>query len=391
MMRAALFLLLLACLAAPGVPGISRDESQVEDLGLSPEQMEDRLQALVNEERVRHGLPALAFDPRLRAVAREHCGRMIAAGRLGHDFPGYPRLESRAAAAAIPYSKIGENVARSETFVLRFFHEALLASPSHRENILEREFSHLGVGIAKSGDTYYATQEFARLYDPLPAEEMEARMDERIAGRLRDRTMLNSGEFAAVREYCRLRSLAFLNGVPPADPPEAYGAATVVSLGFTEAETGFLQLLLRLREQAALAWCQGTAFSRNSVYPGGAYAVTLVLFPDLCAGLAGNESPEDRIFASLKTLSPFTRSSGLDWSARQVALAYHRSPDKPRWEKSPHRLFSVYRTSVLEKIPEDVARMIAESKTVRSLGIHAFYPQSQGLPGNYFIVAIVGR
>jgi uncharacterized protein YkwD len=35
-----------------------------------------------------------------------------------------------------------------------------MASQGHRENILKREFTHLGVGAAKGNGKYYATQLF---------------------------------------------------------------------------------------------------------------------------------------------------------------------------------------------------------------------------------------
>ncbi|MCU0237603.1 MAG: CAP domain-containing protein, partial [Acidobacteria bacterium] len=146
---------LLLCLALSG--------QEVEDYGLSPEQLEDKLLVLVNRERGSQGLPELRFDPLLREMARAHSKKMIGENRLGHDFPGYEKLDERAARAGVYFSKVGENVAKSETFVIRFFHEALLASPEHRENILDGEFTHLGVGIEKSGATYFVTQEFGRL------------------------------------------------------------------------------------------------------------------------------------------------------------------------------------------------------------------------------------
>ncbi len=154
-MKIALGLLLL-CLALSG--------QEVEDYGLSPEQMEDKLLLLVNQERNSRGLPALGFDPLLRVMARAHSQKMISENKLGHDFPGYELLDERAAKAGVYFSKVGENVARSETFVVRFFHEALLASPEHRENILDRDFTHLGVGIEKSAATYFVTQEFGSLF-----------------------------------------------------------------------------------------------------------------------------------------------------------------------------------------------------------------------------------
>lgn len=382
-------LLALAVLADPAGP--PQAEFQVEDMGLSLEQMADKLQALVNEERGRQGLPALAFDPRLRAVAREHCGQMIAAGRLGHDFAGYPGLERRAASAGLYFSQVGENVARSITFVLRFFHEALMASPSHRENILDRQFTHLGVGIAKSGDTYYATQEFARLYEPLPPVEMEAEMDMRIAVRFKNRTMLDSGDYEKVRGYCRLASLAFLNGVIPANPPDDFGSALIITLGFTEIETGLHGLLYKLRGQLPLSWCQGVSFTRNGAYPGGAYGMTLVLFPDLRQGLLRDETPEGIVMSALQRLHPFTRTVDMDRAAKKATAAYHLSPATAHMPLDSQRRIAVYKTASLDTLPDGLSDWIGPRRSLRRVGVNVLYPLAQGQLGNNFIVAIVGR
>lgn len=390
-MKRLTLLLLLASLAFPLRPIPLHQDFQVEDLGLSLEQMEDKLLALANEERGRHGLPALARDPRLRAMAREHCGRMIEAGRLGHDFAGYPDLERRAGTAGLPYSKVGENVARSATFVMRFFHEALMASPAHRENILDRDFSHLGLGIAQSGDTYYVTQEFARLYEPLPPVEMETEMEKRIAVRFRNRAPLKSADFDKVRGYCRLASLAFLNGVLPARPPDTFGSALVVTVGFTEIAAGLPRLLYKLRDQVPMTWCQGVSYSRNRAYPGGAYGLTLVLFPDLRASLRQGESPEDRVFAALQRVYPFKRNLSLDLAAKRIAAVFMQSPGSAGSSPAAYRRHAVFQALSLDSLPDGIQEWTGERKSIRSVGIHVLYPLSAGLPGNYFLVAIVGQ
>lgn len=390
-MKRPILLLLLANLAFLLQATPLREDFQVEDLGLSLEQMEVKLLALANEERGRHGLPGLAGDPNLRAMAREHSGKMIAAGRLGHDFAGYPPLERRAAAAGLHFSKVGENVARSITFVLRFFHEALMDSPGHRLNILDREFTHLGVGIVRSGETYYATQEFARLYEPLAPVDVEAEMDQRIAVRFKDRIMLNSRDFSKVRNHCRLASLAFLHGAALAEPPDSWGAAAIVTLGFTEIDAGLPKVLLKLRDQAALSWCLGVSFARSAAYPGGAYGLTLVLFPDLRPRLLPGRSPDDIVLAALQRVHPFKRTAGLDWEAQKTIASRHFSLPAARVPQDSQRRFAAYRTLFLDELPVGLSDWIGPGRSVRHVGIHVLYPLAQGQLGNHFLVGIVGQ
>jgi uncharacterized protein YkwD len=141
------------------LPGETSENSE-----LSLEQLENRLFSLVNHERNSRGLPELRFDPLLRAMARAHSRKMSQEGKLAHDFPGYEKLGDRAVQAGLHFSSIGENVAIGDTFIMRFFHEQMLASPGHCENILDKGFTHLGIGIKQSRKKYYITQDFASLY-----------------------------------------------------------------------------------------------------------------------------------------------------------------------------------------------------------------------------------
>ncbi len=282
-MRIALGLMFL-CLVLPG--------QQVEDLGLSTEQMEDKLLSLVNRERGSRGLPELRFDPLLRAMARAHSRKMMHENKLAHDFPGYEQIDMRAARSGLYFSKIGENVARSESFVVRFFHEALLASPEHRANILDEDFTHLGVGIEKSAApsvrggaapsvrggaaTYYVTQEFADLIAPLSQLEVEREMEKKLAIRFRGSVDLPESTAAEIKAFCRQMSSLFLQGQPPLPIPASYGAATVITLNFAEMEDGLVKILTKIQGIMPHFWSLGATFGRSAINPGGAYALTVV-------------------------------------------------------------------------------------------------------------------
>ncbi len=264
------------------------------------EQLEDKLLALVNQERSGRGLPELRFDPLLRAMARAHSRKMMRENRLAHDFPGYEQIDGRAAGSGLYFSKIGENVARSDTFVMRFFHEALLASPEHRENILDKDFTHLGVGIEKSEApserggaapserggtapslrggtaTYYVTQEFADLFEPLSQLEAEREMEKKLAIRFQGSVDLPESTAAEIKKFCRQMSSLFLQGQPPLPIPASYGSATVITLNFTEMEYGLVKILTKLQGIMPHFWSLGIMFGRSAANPGGAYALTVV-------------------------------------------------------------------------------------------------------------------
>ncbi len=123
----------------------------------SPEQA---LLAYLNRYRKRLGLAPLRIDQKLSRVARMHSQDMVDRSFFGHVAPNGSVLEDRLAARRIEPAHAAENVARSIT-PLRI-HRNLTQSPSHRINLVDPQFTHVGIGIASDGDQLVATQIFAR-------------------------------------------------------------------------------------------------------------------------------------------------------------------------------------------------------------------------------------
>lgn len=104
---------------------------------------------LVNRDRAKHGLGALAVRSDLAAEARAHSVRMARAGRIFHDEAMGSRL--------CCWKRFGQNVGfGSGTSEI---HDLFMRSASHRANILGR-FDQIGVGIAWRGDVLYVTEVF---------------------------------------------------------------------------------------------------------------------------------------------------------------------------------------------------------------------------------------
>jgi uncharacterized protein YkwD len=106
------------------------------------------LLALVNRARVAAGARPLRPHRGLAQVARLHARDMQAHGFFGHRSPIAGGLKARLAEAAIDYLHAGENLALATS--PERAHDALMASPGHRNNLLDRRFTHLGVGVARS-------------------------------------------------------------------------------------------------------------------------------------------------------------------------------------------------------------------------------------------------
>lgn len=110
---------------------------------------EARMLQLVNEERAKVGLKPLAIDLKLVELAREKSKDMIEKGYFGHISPTYGSPFDMMKAAGISYRMAGENIAGAST--VDRAHVALMNSPGHRANILNPNFTHVGIGIVDGG------------------------------------------------------------------------------------------------------------------------------------------------------------------------------------------------------------------------------------------------
>ena len=100
---------------------------------------------LVNQHRASLGLGTLAWHAGVAAVAQAHTQDMVDRNFFSHTNPDGETPWDRLAAAGITYSYAGENIAYgypSASAVLA----AWLASPGHRANIENPNFTHHGVG-----------------------------------------------------------------------------------------------------------------------------------------------------------------------------------------------------------------------------------------------------
>ncbi len=323
-------------------------------------------------------------------MARAHNLKMIGENNLAHDFPGYEKLAGRAVNAGLYFGALGENVASGDTFVMRVYHEQLLASPGHRENLLNDRFQQLGIGVARSGEQYYITQEFASLFTPVPAAEMERDMEDDLKARL-GRQMLPSRTAAQLKENSRQLAGLFLNEQSPPEIADAMGVASVHNFSFIDKEDGFARLLAVIKGSRPLYWALGVTFARSDANPGGIYALTLIVFPDLRDELQLYGGLETVIQKKIQKIRAMALDPNLDAAAAQISMQFYEStasPDSIRI-KDCCKLILAYQSLSLAEIPEDIAQKIAVTPKISSVGIHVFYPLLEGLLGNYFIVAIV--
>lgn len=128
----------LAVLAAPGPAHAGAAE-------------EARLLALTNQVRASAGVPALAFDEGLAAIARTWAAKMAADGIISHN----PNVAKQVTGG---WTKVSENVGQGPD--LDTVHRALVASRSHYVNMTDTEVTLMGVGTATAGPSIFIVEVF---------------------------------------------------------------------------------------------------------------------------------------------------------------------------------------------------------------------------------------
>lgn len=124
--------------------------------------LEDEVIRLVNVQRSNYGLPLLTKNWEASRVARYKSQDMIDKGYFAHMSPTYGSPFTMMQSFGLRFSAAAENIAygqRTPSEVMNSW----MNSPGHRANILNRSFTHIGVGAAKAANgTVYWTQMFLK-------------------------------------------------------------------------------------------------------------------------------------------------------------------------------------------------------------------------------------
>jgi uncharacterized protein YkwD len=117
--------------------------------------LEQELFASHNAERGQAGLAGLQLDGVLVSVARQRAQDMAAKGYFSHTSPAGQTAFTLLSAAGYAHSLAGENIARNNYPNSQSADVAMtgfMNSAGHRANILDRQFTAVGVGAAVGAD-----------------------------------------------------------------------------------------------------------------------------------------------------------------------------------------------------------------------------------------------
>ncbi len=105
----------------------------------------------INQQRVLNGVGPLMLNRRLASAAQKHAEDMVKRDYLGHRSPDLRGLTDRVTSAGYPWHAVAENLAAGKLPVNRTV-QSWMTSPSHRENMLNPDYSEAGVGYAFFSD-----------------------------------------------------------------------------------------------------------------------------------------------------------------------------------------------------------------------------------------------
>lgn len=127
----------------------------------SPE-FESQFVSRINGLRASKGLSQLQVSGQLQGVARSWTERMVGAGQISHN----PNLASEVSG---DWTKLGENVGVG--YDVDGLMKAFINSPAHYKNLVDPDWSHVGVGVTMAPDgRMYTTHNFMAMGSaPAPA------------------------------------------------------------------------------------------------------------------------------------------------------------------------------------------------------------------------------
>lgn len=171
-MRRAL-LVILVCLSGALSPRAQEITSTTE--------MEKRIFEWTNQERAKVNAPPLKWSERLAIAARLHSDLMVQQKNLSHQLKDEPVFTERVSEQGARFSSAAENVGYAGD--ADGLQTGWMNSPPHRTNLLNPIYTEMGVGIVRSGDSVWATEDFITAVQNMSSADFEQAVEKEIARR----------------------------------------------------------------------------------------------------------------------------------------------------------------------------------------------------------------
>jgi len=127
--------------------------------------VEDEIFTATNNERVKAGLQPLKRNSTADGYARSKSLEMLNLNYFDHKSPTNGYISDIAKRDGWNYSRIGENIytmtgSSASSASGTAINDSWMSSPGHRANILNKDYTDIGIGVTYRNNTLYATQTF---------------------------------------------------------------------------------------------------------------------------------------------------------------------------------------------------------------------------------------
>lgn len=359
--------------------------------------IEKELWDLINKERKLHNLPLLELFSALSDVARQHSLDMANQGKpeLSNLSSSGKSLTNRLEDAGLFYVDAGENVAFSETFVAEYIHKNLFENEELLENILNPDFTQIGIGIVHRDHLgYYITQDFLRPILFKTDKQVSQIILDRINKERRLMDLPSLDLWQEAEEFAQnLAERKAIGQVLPEIPPE-FGETQVVFLStpsLTQEELDFPEAVDPQYKSGAL----GAWFGKNRDYPGGVYVLALMLFAENRSHTLSIEDQKKHVLELVNKIRTqygykvFTLNQGLSKAAeRMVSKAVQGKSVMPIFPGNKKYETLTYETKDLTLLPAPLNKIVRKTQ-LRRIGIGLVYKENSGSQKGTFIISFI--
>jgi len=240
-------------------------------------QAERLLLEMANQARARAGLAPLRMDEGLAEAAREHALEQAEQQRISHQLPGEPGLAQRLSkSTALHLQRGGENVASAGS--VSQAHQSLMASPPHRENLLDPSFNVAGFGVVRSGHLLYVTQDFGRGVKTYSAEHSEQLIARTIINTRRQTRLAGLNEFDGTPARNAACRMADENTIKTRLSREMKQSTYLVRYTSHDLETLPPGATRAIADSGVHSFAVGSCYRQTKTYPNGVYWVALMFY-----------------------------------------------------------------------------------------------------------------
>ena len=238
---------------------------------------ESELLLMANHSRAAAGVPPLRMDESLLEAARRHAQLMLLNQQMEHQYSGEPELMQRISLAGpLKMDYAGENVAYATCPTSA--NDALMHSPLHRKNLLDRDFNVAGFAAIWRQGRLYVVQDFAHEVASYSANESD-----RLVGHAVSDLRAHAG-LPELKQFMPPKLDDDACALSTQDRPNAHMLAASYSrskiIVYTQSHPEELPEAAgrSLTNPQAREFAVGTCYARNAAYPTGTYWVAILLY-----------------------------------------------------------------------------------------------------------------